>query len=311
MKTRNTFTKLSLAMTVIAIVLLVSSRSAAANRTWVAPSGDDNNSCSNANPCKTFTGALAKTNAGGEIVVKESGGFGPVTINKSVTIDAGGKYAGIQTSSSGPSYGVVIQTGNTDVVVLRGLTIKELGVGEVGIAAAFGVLRVENCALSDFTAFGIYVSAALTLFVQDTVISDCGLDAIIMAGGGSATIEHSRLVNSGDGISLSAGGQITVRSTVASGNRSGFSTFGGTLNLENCVISNNDTGVTAELDSGSGPTIVVISNSLVTNNQTGLLQTCVNAGCSAGTSVIYSRGNNTVTGNKTDVSGTITPLGGS
>ena len=312
MKTRSIFNSLSIAMTIVAIVMLASSRSSAAtNRTWVAPSGDDNNACSNANPCKTFTGALAKTNAGGEIVVKESGGFGAVTINKSITIDGAGKYAGIQTSS-GANYGVVIQAGNTDVIVLRGLTIKGLGVGAIGIVADGGVLHVENCAISDFTAFGIWGVASMTLFVHDTVISECGLDAIIMDGGGSAVIEHSRLVDSGNGISLSAGGLVTVRSTVASGNRTfGFSTFGGTLNLENCVASSNGTGVIAELDGGSGPTIVVISNSVVTNNQTGLLQTCANAGCSAGTSVIYSRGNNTVTGNNTDISGTITPLGGS
>jgi hypothetical protein len=298
-------------MTLVAIVLLASSRSAAANRTWVALSGDDNNACTNANPCKTFTGALAKTSAGGEIVVKESGNFGAVTINKSVTIDAGGKYAGIQAGSGNNA--VTIQAGNTDVIVLRGLTIKGLGVGSNGIsAAAFsGVLHVENCAISNFTVAGIFVGAG-TLFVHDTVVSECGDWGISMINGGRAVIEHTRLENDNTGIFLLLGAQVTVHSSVASGNaRSGFETGWGTLNLENCVASNNGTGVVANMTpSPNGPTIVVISNSVVTNNQTGLLQTCVNL-CSDAPSVIYSRGNNTVTGNNTDVSGTITPLGGS
>jgi parallel beta helix pectate lyase-like protein len=307
MKTRNIFTKLSLAMTVIAIVLLASSRgSAAANRTWVAPSGDDNNACTNANPCKTFTGALAKTSAGGEIVVKESGDFGQVTINKSITIDGGGKYAGIQVINGGD--GVTIQAGNTDVIVLRGLTINfpAGGFGYRGINAAFGgVLHVENCAIRDFY-YGIFGGGALTLFVHDVVISECSLEAIVFESGGRALIDHTRLENNHIGIIMFGGAQVTVRNTVASGNGNagaGFSAGGGTLNLENCVASNLEFGITANIASPPIPTIVVISNSVVTNNQTGLLQD--------GTSVIYSRGNNTVTGNNTDISGTITPLGGS
>ena len=298
MKTRNILTKLSLAMTVVAIVLLASSRGAAANRTWVAPSGDDNNTCSNANPCKTFAGALAKTSARGEIVVKESGGFGPVTINKSITIDGGGKYAGIQAGSG--MLAIYIQAGNTDVIVLRGLTLKGRGVGSQGIGISItlgGVTHVENCAISGFD-FGI-VGGTGRLFVQDSIISDCGSNAISING--PALIEHSRLENNGTGISINA--QVTVRSTVVSSNRnSGFLAFGGALNLENCVASNNGTAVLAEPFPNLSVT-VVISNSVVTNNQTGLSQD--------GTSVIYSRGNNTVFGNNTDISGTITPLGGS
>jgi Right handed beta helix region len=311
MKTRNISNRLSIAMTLVAFVLFASSLSRAANRTWVALSGDDNNPCSNAKPCKTFTGALAKTSAGGEIVVKESGNFGAVTINKSVTIDAGGNYAGIQVSSGGT--GVNIQAGNTDVIVLRGLTINGLGVGQVGILASFaGVLHVENCALSDFIADGMFGGGPLTLFVQDTVISECASRAIDLENGGRAVIEHTRLENNGRGILLLLGAQVTVRSSVASGNaHAGFETDWGTLNLENCVVSNNGTGVVANMTpSPNGPTIVVISNSVVTNNQTGLFQTCVNL-CSDSPSLIYSRGNNTVIGNNTDISGTITPLGGS
>jgi hypothetical protein len=309
MKTRNIFDRLSIATTLVAIVLVGSSRSsAAANRTWVSPSGDDNNACTNANPCRTFAGALAKTNARGEIVVKESGGFGAVTIDKSITIDSGGKYAGIEVTGSGNT-GVTIQAGNTDVIVLRGLTIKGLGVGPIGIAAAVGVLHVENCAISDFTAFGILGGAAMTLFVHDTVISECAVEAITM-NGCRAVIEHTRLENNYTGIFVQ-GAQVTARSTVASGNFEwGFESAWGTLNLENCVASNNGGGVAASFFSNpaNAPGIVAISNSIVTNNQTGLQVSCV-GGCS--NSVIYSRGNNTVTGNSLDINGTITPLGGS
>lgn len=48
----------------LAIPLLVRAQT---NRTWVSGVGDDVNVCSLNAPCKTFQGALAKTNMGGEI----------------------------------------------------------------------------------------------------------------------------------------------------------------------------------------------------------------------------------------------------
>jgi hypothetical protein len=48
--------------------------------------GDDANPCSRTAPCKTFAGAISKTATGGEINVLDPGGFGGVTITKSITI---------------------------------------------------------------------------------------------------------------------------------------------------------------------------------------------------------------------------------
>src|SRR5688572_32386552 len=60
---------------------------AQATRTWVSGVGDDANPCSRTAPCKTFAGAISKTAAGGEINCLDPGGFGAVTITKSITID--------------------------------------------------------------------------------------------------------------------------------------------------------------------------------------------------------------------------------
>src|SRR5207342_1090294 len=76
------------ALTLAACTLLGSSiASAQATRTWVSGVGDDVNPCSRTAPCKTFAGAISKTAAGGEIDVLDPGGFGTVTITKSITID--------------------------------------------------------------------------------------------------------------------------------------------------------------------------------------------------------------------------------
>src|SRR5437773_12323348 len=69
--------------------------SAQATRTWVSGVGDDVNPCSRTAPCKTFAGAISKTATGGEINTLDSGGYGAVTIKKSITIDGTGSMSSI------------------------------------------------------------------------------------------------------------------------------------------------------------------------------------------------------------------------
>ena len=71
-------------------LLFVSGVHAQATRTWVSGVGDDLGPCSFTAPCRTFAGAISKTNTGGEITVKDAGGFGTVIIRKSITIDGTG-----------------------------------------------------------------------------------------------------------------------------------------------------------------------------------------------------------------------------
>src|SRR5438128_4271429 len=71
---------------------------AQANRTWVSGVGDDVNPCSRTAPCKTFAGAISKTADPGEIDALDPGGFGAVTITKSITIDGSGTFASILSS---------------------------------------------------------------------------------------------------------------------------------------------------------------------------------------------------------------------
>src|SRR5947199_4239816 len=60
---------------------------AQAPRTWVSGVGDDANPCSRTAPCKTYAGAISKTAKDGEISTLDPGGFGTVTITKSITIN--------------------------------------------------------------------------------------------------------------------------------------------------------------------------------------------------------------------------------
>ena len=78
---------LGLAATALLALFAAAPAQAQATRTWVSGVGDDVNPCSRRAPCKTFAGAISKTAAGGEINCLDPGGFGAVTVIKSMTID--------------------------------------------------------------------------------------------------------------------------------------------------------------------------------------------------------------------------------
>src|SRR3984957_16848050 len=103
---------------------------AQATRTWVSGVGDDANPCSRTAPCMTFAGAITKTAAGGEIDALDPGGFGAVTITKSITLDGGfGQNASIL-ATGGPN-GINIVVGSANVSI-RNLSIQGAGTGGEG-----------------------------------------------------------------------------------------------------------------------------------------------------------------------------------
>ena len=149
-KLRFTFSTL----TVTLLVLMGSSIAhAQATRTWVSGVGDDVNPCSRTAPCKTYAGAISKTAAGGEISTLDPGGFGAVTITKSIMID-GTNGAGFGSILASAVNGVNVNdsatgTPNTINVRLRNLSINGAGttLGLNGVNFTSGAtVHVENAA---------------------------------------------------------------------------------------------------------------------------------------------------------------------
>src|SRR6267142_2728531 len=157
--------------TSLLIALIASAAQAQATRTWVSGVGDDVNPCSRTAPCKTFAGAISKTAVGGEINTLDSGGFGTLSISKSITIDGTGGLAGVlAASTTGFTINITAPTDTAKTVRLRGLSINGAGTGINGInvvAAAF--VSVEDCVIDGFTANGINVETG-KVFVRNTTI---------------------------------------------------------------------------------------------------------------------------------------------
>ena len=139
----------------------------AAQRTFVhsSPLGNDANTafnCSLVAPCRSFNAAISVTDPGGEVVILDTAGYGPMTINKSIkVIGPSGVYGGISVLGGvgpppPPTTGIVINAGDTDVITLRGLDIS--GVPGAATAPADGIdiknagaVHIEKSSIANFT----------------------------------------------------------------------------------------------------------------------------------------------------------------
>ena len=144
---------------------------AQAPRTWVSGVGDDANPCSRTAPCKTFAGAISKTAPAGEINVLDPGGFGAVTITKSITIRADHVEAGVLVTGIN---GIVVAAQPTDRVVLEGLDIEGMGSGLNGVSVISGKeVYIIRCSIRHFTGNGVNMTSSTSgghLFVNDSFI---------------------------------------------------------------------------------------------------------------------------------------------
>src|SRR5512139_943857 len=93
----------------------------AGQKHYVASHGNDANLCTLTSPCRSFSHAVDVADAGGEVIVLDTGGYGSVTITKSISIIAPvGMYASVTFSSN--TNGITIDAGEYGSVLIKGLT---------------------------------------------------------------------------------------------------------------------------------------------------------------------------------------------
>jgi len=277
---------------------------AQATRTWVSGVGDDANPCSRTAPCKTFAGAISKTAAGGEISTLDPGGFGAVTITKSITISGDGTLSGILAAGTN---GVIVNAGVNDVVILRNLSIHGAGTGINGIRFLAGrLLHVEDCTISGFTNRGIDVVHSSTttpghLSVIDSTITNIGSVAVRVDNGAgavspSASLSNVRIDRALIGFDVLKAGVGTIGGSIITNvtNQAAVAENTAVLNVVDSTISSNGTGVSA-FSAGS---TIRITDARIFNNATGVNIAAGGTGDRFGTSQVF--------GNGTDVVGALT-----
>ena len=190
--------------------------SAQATRTWVSGVGDDANPCSRTAPCKTFAGAISKTATAGEINCLDPGGFGAVTITKSISIICQAGTAGVLVAGTP---GITVNLGTGARVILDGLDLEEVGSGTNGVQmTGAGLLIIRNSSIRDFTGFGVLVAGptatpAPRVVIQNSLITGNGGGGINVTGvsGSTNNAEVSNsLVDSNKNFNIQVAGPSTL-----------------------------------------------------------------------------------------------------
>jgi hypothetical protein len=284
---------------------------AQATRTWVSGVGDDVNPCSRTAPCKTFAGAISKTAVGGEINCLDPGGFGAVTITKSLTISCPYTEGGALAGGNGITINDALSAAgpNTADVFLRGLDIFGVNPPTNGVRFVSGrSLQIEDSTIRRFNAassagVSFAPAGASKLYMHNVTVSDNGNAAtgggivIAPAVGGSAqaVLTNVRARNNANhGLradSTNGAVGVLIENSDFSGNATGISGQGTTNNLRmmvegSSIAANSGFGINL-----NGATAILrIGDTSVTNNATGVIP---------GSGQIISFGTNRIIGNPT------------
>jgi hypothetical protein len=302
----------------IFMLALASMAQAQASRTWVSGVGDDANPCSRTAPCKTFAGAISKTALNGEINCLDPGGFGAVTITKSITIDCHEVFASILNAGTNAinipfdNFTAVGETRKT--VRLRNLNLNGFDSGLIGVnisgsAGTTGTeVFIEDCLIDgDFggTQAGISDTRAGggLLVVHNTTVRNIGGNGLIVnpsSGSTSVkvTIAHSRFSNCNFGVAVTKNAKVTIYDSEVAGNNTGIhadnpGTGTTEIAVDHCVVSNN---TTKGFEATTANSTIRVSNTTAMNN--GTLATAAGGGS------VSSYGNNQTGGTAFPSSGT-------
>src|SRR5438445_12411008 len=181
-------------MAVVVSMLVSTSLFGQNNRSAVSLTGNDAATCQVPDPCRTFDVAISKTNAGGEVIVLSSAGYGPFTVNKAISIISPPAYHAAMAPASGDAITINVDDA---LVVLRGLTLNgSLGaVNGITFSGAATVsntrVYVEHCVISGFSNAGVNFMRNGALFISDVIARE-NFTAILVDGAAasSASIDH-------------------------------------------------------------------------------------------------------------------------
>lgn len=308
----NTF-RFALRATALMIFALatVSLVNAQATRTWVSGVGDDANPCSRTAPCKTFAGAISKTATGGEIDALDPGGFGAVTVTKSITLN-GGQGSGFASILVSAGNGVNVNAAGA-TVTLRHIEINGISLGGRGVSAtAVGTLNIEDCSIFGFQSEGVLVNlgTGANVNIKGSTIRGNGLSGTPGAGAGvrvtttDATfgaghtiyvaIDSTYSDNNNEGYRMESNVRATISNSSGSNNAlNGFDVFPGgaasDLNMESCVSANNKQWGAFAGNTGAVVGTIRMSNCTITNNSV--------LGLNAASGAILTYSNNKIQGN--------------
>jgi hypothetical protein len=282
-----------------ALALAVSLPAVPANaqspRTFVSAAGTDNPTCSFAAPCRHFQAAVTATSAGGEVDALDPAGYGPINIDRAITIEGQGwSYIAPPTGGNGITINAV-----SGSVFIHGVSLNGAGIsgGTNGIVFnSGGSLTVTDCVVQNFagtvfTGNGIFVqptSGTIKFAITNTIVADNGSNGIILfppTGSGTVNvngvIDHVVVTENGsDGMNFQVvhptGGSVVVdisnsvtSNNAARGIEGGTGTNTVTLSIDSTIMISNvfsGAGMFGKVQAFLGRSVMIGNGVPVENN---------------------------------------------
>ena len=276
------------------------------SRTWVSGVGDDiSPQCARTAPCKTFAGAISKTLTGGEINCLDPGGFGALTINKSITVDCH-DVMGHVLVAGGAGITINLDSAANMIVRLRNISFNGLLAGTRAISitgttanANSNAVSIEDVVVDGFTQFGIINSAiGGRMVIKNTMVRNgfgtaVGIAPVSGSTAIKATLDNVTAFDHNFGFAFGNGAQVIIKNSTATGNSAAGieADPSAVVAISSSTVSGNGTGIQA-----SAGSTVRVRDTDVTFNTVGVSGT------------IQSHVNNSFMNN--GAGGTITPVAG-
>jgi hypothetical protein len=184
-------------------------------RSAVAITGVDSNPCTVVSPCRNMAAAMLATAPGGEVLVLDSGGYGPFTITQAIQIIASPGVLAFISAASGDA--ITVNAHPTDNINLRGFYLDGAGTGGNGITVnSANSVSCGGCTITGFAGNGINFipsagSTAHLVVNESTIHTNSGSGILIkpaVTGNSNSEISNTSL----------SGNVLTADGSVSSGN---------------------------------------------------------------------------------------------
>jgi hypothetical protein len=239
--------------------------------------------------------------AGGEVIVLDSAGYGPVTLTKSVSLIApAGVYAGVTVTMND---GIDVNAPG-GVVNLVGLNITNVSSGIAGVsminAAQLHIERLVVTGFLDEAALKFHPGSDGRFTVRDSELrfNFTAIDVSFVAEG---SVDHVRMDDDDYGVIIQDTGKITVRDSVFYDGTVGLEVNSTNTTVEanvvNCLFFSGNFGIFLFAQNQS-TAIARFSDSTFVNLGAAIAHST--SGIATGTMSLVSFGNNQFHGNATD-----------
>ncbi|GLY31385.1 right-handed parallel beta-helix repeat-containing protein [Kineosporia sp. NBRC 101731] len=167
------------------------------------------------------------------------------------------------TFTAAGAHGVVLR--ESSAPLLNGCTVQDSKGHALHISGGAGG-TFQNCTFSGSGAAGVAVTEEGTPAFAGGSVSDSQGVGMLLLGTSTATVDGTVLTGNDVGVSVEETAQPVLRGLTVSGGQYGVHTAGGVITMEECIVE----AATRAGIRVAGETVLILSNSQIRDNKTGL-----------------------------------------